>query len=326
MYICQGKRQYLFKFIYQGKQEMAIDQINNYIRLIDEHHGNKTGNIYINILKNEFIMLNEEIVIPKIPVSKLSYTEALPIVQTIIPIIPQFLLGHTLLEERQPPHELHSLHFVRLLEGRCINFYHVLRLDFKFGGDSSSIIEQGNNDYYPVYRTGRLYYKSRLVPTLKDHSTPITPIKLIQSITTESDQYFHTYAIFDDIDTSQQTNEFIQTLPDIFPIQATLYPFIVMDYYTACMNVPNPVPDELNRACTIFEPLFFIIASHFIPIDGISPIDTIASTFSGLLEIQDNKFIPTPNLIQMSKEYFSRYSLSRDEQCMLKGWWQLVIA
>lgn len=305
---------------------MAINQINNYIRLIDEHNVNKTGNIYINILKNEFIMLDEEIIIPRIPVSKLSYNEALPIVQTIIPIIPQFLLGHTLLEERQPPHELHSLHFIKVLEGSCINFYHVLRLDFKFGGDSSSIIEQGNNDYYPVYRTGRLYYKSRLVPTLKDFSDPITSIKLIQSITTESDQYFHTYAIFDDIDTSRQTNEFIQTLPDIFSIPATLYPFIVMDYYTACMNVPNPVPDELNRAVTIFEPLFFIIASRFLNVDIISPIDVLEASFSGLLEIQDNKFSPTPDLIQLSKEYFKRYSLSRDEQCMLKGWWQLVIA
>lgn len=305
---------------------MAISQINNYIRLIDEHNVNKTGNIYINILKNEFIMLKENIVIPKIPVAKLSYTEALPIVQTIIPIISQFLLSHTLLADRQPPHELHSLHFIRLLEGKCINFYHVLRLDFKFGGDSSTILEPGNNDYYPVYRTNRLYYKSRLVPTSKDHPTPITPIKLIQSITTESDQYFHTYAIFDDIDTSQQTNEFIKTLPDIFSIPATLYPFIIMDYYTACMNVPNPVPDELNRACTIFEPLFFIIASRFLSIDVISPMNEIASTFSGLLEINDNKVIPTPNLIKMSKEYFNRYSLSRDEQCMLKGWWQLVIA
>ncbi|MEJ5361352.1 MAG: hypothetical protein WHV26_04755 [Spirochaetota bacterium] len=304
---------------------MAVNQINNYIRLIDAHNVNKTGNIYINILKNEFIMLNEEIIIPKIPVSKLSYNEALPIAQTIIPLIPLFLLGHILLEERQPAHELHSLHFVRLLEGRCTNFYHVLRLDFKFGGDSSTILESGNNDFYPSYRTSRLYYKSRLVPTLKDPSTPITPIKLIQSITTESDQYFHTYAIFDDIDTSDITSKFIKTLPDIFSIPFNLYPFIVMDYYTACMNIPNPVPPELERAVTTFEPLFFIIASHFIPIDSIISLNDLEDNFSELIEIKNHELVPTPNLIQLSREYFNRYSLTRDEQCMLKGWWQLVI-
>lgn len=305
---------------------MEINTINNYIRLIDAQTVNKTGNIYINILKNEFIILNEEIVIPKIPVSQLSYSEALPIVKTIIPLIPQFLLGHIVLQERQPSHELHSLHFIRLLEGRCINFYHVLRLDFKFGGDSSAILEPGNNDYYPSYRTNRLYYKSRLVPALKDNSTPITPIRLVQSITTESDQYFHTYAMFDDIDTSRQTNEFIQALPDIFSVPSTLYPFIVTDYYTACMNVPNPVPEELRSAVTIFEPLFFIIASHFIPVAEIFPIDKLKARFPDLLEIKDDKLIPTPNLVGVFREYFSRYALSRDEQCMLKGWWQLAIS
>jgi len=309
-----------------GEVGMALNQINNYIRLIDAQNANKTGNIYISVLKNEFIMLNEEISIPKIPVSKLSYIEALPIAQTIIPLIPLFLFGHTLLEERQPAHELHSLHFIRLLEGRCINFYHVLRVDFKFGGDSSAILEPGNNDYYPSYRTNRLYYKSRLVPTFKDPSMPITPIKLIQSITTESDQYFHTYAMFDDIDTSNITNEFIKTLPDIFSIPSNLYSFIVMDYYTACMNIPNPIPLELDRAVIIFEPLFFIIASHFIPIDSIISLHELEAHFPELIAIKDQKLVPTPNLIQMAKEYFNRYSLTRDEQCMLKGWWQLVIA
>jgi len=305
---------------------MAVNQINNYIRLIDPQNVNKTGNIYINILKNEFIMLNEEIIIPKIPVSKLSYNEALPIAQTIIPLIPLFLLGHTLLEERQPAHELHSLHFIRLLEGKCINFYHVLRLDFKFGGDSSTILEPGNNDFYPSYRTNRLYYKSRLVPTCKDSSPPITPIKLIQSITTESDQYFHTYAMFDDIDTSNITNEFIQTLPNIFSIPSSLYPFIVMDYYTACMNIPSPVPLELDRAIAIFEPLFFIIASHFIPIDSMISLNELEANFSERIEIKGQELVPASNLIQMASDYFNRYSLTRDEQCMLKGWWQLVIA
>ncbi len=304
---------------------MAVTRINNYIRLIDAHNVNKTENIYINILKNEFIMLNEEIIIPKIPVSKLSYNEALPIVQTIIPLIPQFLLRHTLLEDRQPAHELHSLHFVSLLEGRCINFYHVLRLDFKFGGDSSAILEPGNNDFYSSYKTNRLYYKSRLVPTFKDPSPPITPIKLIQSITTESDQYFHTYAMFDDIDTSDITNEFIKTLPNIFSIPSNLYPFVVMDYYTACLNIPNPVSPELNRAVTTFEPLFFIIASRFIPVDSIIALLDLEDNFSELIEIKNHEFVPTPNLIQLSSEYFNRYSLTRDEQCMLKGWWQLVI-
>ncbi len=303
---------------------MSPDQINNLIRHIDAHHSNKTGNIYINILKNEFIMLNEEIIIPKIPVSQLSYTEALPIVQRIIPLIPEFLIGHTLLQERQPSHELHNLHFIRVLEGTCINFYHVLRLDFKFGGDSSTIIEPGNNDYYPSYRTNRLYYKSRLVPALKESSPPITPIKLIQSITTESDQYFHTYAIFDDIDTSHITEEFIHTLPDIFPIPAHLYPFIVMDYYTACLNVINPVPEELNRAVTIFEPLFFIIASRFVPVESFIPPSELEANFPDFLEIDANMLRASDTLISLAKEYFSSYSLNRDDQCMLKGWWQIV--
>ncbi|MCX8123940.1 MAG: hypothetical protein N3F66_07215 [Spirochaetes bacterium] len=304
---------------------MSVSRINHSIHHIDPNSKNQTGNIYINILKNEFIMLNKEIIIPKIPVSHLSYDDAFPIVQTIIPFIPLFLLHHTLLNERNPQHELHSLHFATLLEGTLINFYHVLRIDFKFGGDSSTIIEPGNNDYYPSYRTSRLYYKSRLVPTLKIPSPPITPIKLIQSITTESDQYFHTYAMFDDIDTSHITNKFITMLPDIFSIPAHLYPFIVMDYYTACMNIPNPLPEELTTAITIFEPLFLVIASRCIPIESIIQIKDVIQSFPELLEIKDQEFIPTNNLIHIAKEYFGRYSLSRDEQCMVKGWWQIGI-
>jgi len=305
---------------------MSTTVINNMLNAIPSNAANKTGGMYINIVKNEFIILDNEIKIPRIPVTSLSYNDALTFIPDIIPLIPAFLYNHILLQQRHPANELHSLHFVSLLQGRLVNFYHILRIDFKFGGDSSSIIEPGSNDYYPSYTTNRLYYKSRLIPTLQYSPEPIIPMKLIQSITTESDQFFHTYALFDDIDTSKITRELNTLLPDIDAIPESLYPFVVFDYYTACMNVIYPDSHELAWAIAVYEPLFFIIASHYIDLNTIIPYHAIKKAFPDFFHTASDTLMPEDILLNIFQTYFKRFSFSRDEQCMLKGWWQFVIA
>ncbi|HQL42978.1 MAG TPA: hypothetical protein PL073_03705, partial [Spirochaetota bacterium] len=181
------------------------------------------------------------------------------------------------------------------------------------------------NDYYPSYTTNRLYYKSRLIPTLQYSPEPIIPIKLIQSITTESDQFFHTYALFDDVDTTKVTHE-LNTLLHAFTIPENLYPFVVFDYYTACINIVYPDSHELTWAMAVYEPLFLIIASHYIDLNAIIPYHAIKKAFPDFFTIVNDKLIPEDNLLNMIQTYFKRFSFSRDEQCMLKGWWQFVIA
>jgi hypothetical protein len=304
---------------------MSTTVINSMLNAIPSNAANKTGGIYINIVKNEFIILDNEINIPRIAVPSLPYDDALTFMPSIVSLIPAFLYNHILLQQRNPANELHSLHFASLLEGKLLHFYHILRIDFKFGGDSSSVIQPGSNDYYPSYTTNRLYYKSRLIPTLQYSPEPIIPIKLIQSITTESDQFFHTYALFDDVDTAKITHE-LNTLLHAFTIPENLYPFVVFDYYTACMNIVYPDSHELAWAIGVYEPLFLIIASHYIDLNAIIPYHAIKKAFPDFFTIVNDKLIPEDNLLNMIQTYFKRFSFSRDEQCMLKGWWQFVIA
>ena len=50
-----------------------VDEIQNILRSLDSNQKNKTGNLYLNQIGNEFITFKEKIEIPKIPVKELDY-------------------------------------------------------------------------------------------------------------------------------------------------------------------------------------------------------------------------------------------------------------
>ena len=305
----------------------AVDKINSIISNIDSNSKNRTETVYLNRVKEEFITFDDIITIPQIPVKELSYELAAGIVEDISEVIPEFLYGHRLLEKRQPPSDVHSLHFMRVLEGKVLDFAHMLRVHLQFGGDTSAIIRRGTSDVYPSFITNRVYYTSRLVPRKKEAAdgAAVDSLRLKERLVTESDQYFHTFAIFEDMDTSGMTQKLLENIPaDVFGVSTGLYPFLVFDYFTACMNILYPSAPAIERAANMFEPLFFIVAGGFVPPENLAPGIDLAEAFDGRLVVTGDSVAPTKRFSDELRRHFSGIRVEKDDELAIKGWWRFV--
>ncbi|MBN2039227.1 MAG: hypothetical protein JW864_04240 [Spirochaetes bacterium] len=307
----------------------AIKSINKALAGLTESHRNPAGSIFLNAVKNEFIRFNAEIQIPGIPVKELYYDLAFNIIKEIIKYIPEFLQGHTLLEKRKPASEQHSLHFIKHLKGTLLDFIHILKIDLKFSGDSDNITEKGDSNNYPAYKTDRFYYKSRLIPVISikknRYIEDFSSAKLFDITYIESDKRFFTSVIFDDIDTGRISGEIKTKIdPGIFRISQDLYPFIVYDYNTACLNILYPEKNEIEKSVLLFEPVFLSLYSKYKDINELIKISNILNTFDDSLKGNKTLNLKKPHIEKLSK-YFSRFSTHRDDDLMLKSWWKINI-
>ncbi|MFW5862591.1 MAG: hypothetical protein ACOCWZ_10080 [Spirochaetota bacterium] len=305
----------------------AAKRINKILEKIDADRVNRTGDIYLNRVKETFITFDDIVTIPRIPVKELPLDMAAGIMEDISGIIPEFMRNHVLLEKRQPPSEVHSIHLVQRIQGKILDFYHIFRIHLQFGGDTSAIVRQGTSDLYPSFITNRVYYTSRLVPGKKegDSGTTVDSFKLKDRLKTESDQHFHTFAIFDDVETGSLTRQLLAGVPDdIFQVSTALYPFVVFDYFTACMNILYPTQAAIEQAADIFEPLFFVVAGGFVPPGTLAPGDDLSEVFSGRVEMAEDQVRATPGFTDQLREYFSGLRVERDDELAVKGWWRFV--
>ena len=305
----------------------SLDAIQESIDSISPGSANRTGHTCINVIHNEFIFIEGSMEIPHIPVKELDMASSASIVEALASFIPEYLSGHKIPEKRIPSADQHMLHFTRRFPGKIMDFNHIFKADLKFAGDPSGIIEKGNPDFYPSFLTDRIYYKSRLIPESSlhrgDDSGPVDPVRIHDTRVVESDQFFHTFAMFEDLNERELTGKFYEHLDrELFGISPELYPFVVYDYFTACFNVLNPVQKEIEAAVSVFEPLFLYLYSRFHNIKKITTAEAVESAFGDLLSFEGPQLEMTDHFRERLKEYFSRWKLVHDDEMMLRGWWR----
>ncbi len=307
-----------------------VQKIQKMLKALDAGGTNRTDDIYINVVRNEFITFPDRILIPKIPVKELPYDLSVAIVKMMTELCPEFLFGHELLEGRIPPSEQHSLHFAKWIPGHVIDFIHLLKVDFRFGGDSSNIENRGDSDNYPSYYTNRFYYKSLLIPTTGisgDGLNAFQSMRLFDTTRVDSDQYFHTFAVFEEVNRKELTKEILSKIDRrIFTISPDLYPFIVYDYFTACLNVLYPTPHEITRAAELYEPVFIAVLSTFKTIEDMIDGERIREHFHRELSGEGAIFHLREPFLDQLAEYFHRFSIVRDDELALKEWWRIDVA
>lgn len=304
----------------------SIDKIQTALSSINPQTTNITSEICLNVINNEFIIIDDVFTVPKIPVSELDYQIAEGIVNSAINHVPEFLINHKLLFKRKPSSEQHYLHFIQPLKGKHIYFLHIFKLNMEFSGNPETIIEQGDNDTYPSFKTNRYYYKSKLIPvnsTLKkdDSIIDFTTIRLVQKEKHETDQYFHTFAVFDETDTKKNSFELSQLAGlDRYKVSLKLYPFISYDYFTAVFNILYPTQEEIDTVIKIFEPIFIFIFSKSFNWKDLIKEESLYENFSKSLSIENDQLVITDSFRKKMDSYFGRFSLFRDDELALKGW------
>ncbi|HOP30892.1 MAG TPA: hypothetical protein P5120_13570 [Spirochaetota bacterium] len=282
---------------------------------------NSITGIFIDETLSEFYQLNSEIIIPHLPVKEIDLKNSHELAGLLIPRIPEYFTLHTFLEKRKPSSEQHSLHFIRHVEGTVVDFVHIIRFDFRFSGRRGRIIDKGDSEKYPSYAADMLYFKSHLVPVYKGSDPDeLVSVRLKESIEIESDKRLFTSVIFDEYSSREISIELSRRAgADIFSVPLKIYPFINYEYFTACLNIPDPSPERIAASVQIFEPLFIYIYFNYRTSNDIIDIESV-NRFADSIEIVDDKVSLKPQFLLDLKDYFSSYTLSTDDELLLKGW------
>lgn len=243
--------------------------IDTLVSGIDMSARNTCGSVFINAVKNEVLDLNRLIDIPRIPVGRISYQMIASSVSELCSIIPEYLIGHTLLPLQKPPSETHFLHFVRLVKGIKRDFVHLLKLDFRFTSEMGTNYHDGTADFYPSYKVGMIPYRSLLVPV---DEVQITDSRITDFIAPRinleewvgGDIHSLTHTIFDEFDPTPINEKIADSAGrDLFPFSIRLYPVLSYCYFSVCLSIPCPFAEELTAAVRIFEPMCEKIIGSF---------------------------------------------------------------
>jgi len=301
----------------------VIPGITGILGSVNKEIGNAVNGVFIDETLREFFSLKEHVFIPAIPVSSIGHNNALEIIRTIAQVIPGFLAGHAYMEKRNPASEEHSIHMISPVKGKIVDFVHMLRLDFKFSTHSGTIVKPGGSATFPSYNTDRIYFRSRLVPVSKGSATADPDfIRLKGSVRVEAEdshKRLFTSVLFDDFSSREISIELSRKAGDIFKIPVPIYPMVVYDYFTSCLNVPDPTHNRIEEAAMVFEPLFIYLYSD-VSGSGHALVQEGLDIWSDCLEIKSGSIVMRPAYLEKLEKYFSCYSLYADDELMLKGW------
>jgi hypothetical protein len=303
-----------------SSEKTPVVKINRLIGSLGGSEKNKISGIFLNETLMEFILLENSLTIPPMPVGELDYRIGAEIAEKLISVIPEYLFQHTLLEKRKPSSEQHSLQFIKAIPGRLVDFVHVLRFDFKLSGGDGIITGKGSNNSFPQYSTEKIRYKSRLVPVIKG-SDPglIDSVRIKSQLEVDSDGKRFTSVFFDEYSTAEISIDFsLKAGSGIFSVPAKIYPFISYDYFTACLNIPDPEIMKIEKGVSVYEPLFLFLYYQYrernFDIDK-SSLDV----WKDYLNVSGPEVTISEQYKDILKDFFSCYTLYRDDDLLLKG-------
>ncbi len=310
-----------------NSDKSPVSKIDHLVSIINGKEKNKISGIFLDESLLEFYSLIDKIFIPPIPVGELEYTAGVEITDGLVSVIPEYLYGHMLLEKRKPSSEQHSLQFIKSIPGKLVDFVHILRFDFKLAGGYGIIAGKGDNRTFPGYQTDRIRYKSRLVPVIKG-SNPllIDSLRLKSQLEVDTDGKRFTSVFFDEFSTTEISIDFsMKSGYDIYSIPPKIYQYIPYDYFTACMNIPDPTTSKLKSGAELFEPLFFYLYFQYRERNHEIEEKQLA-VWGDYLELTESGVVQKPLLQERLRDFFSHYTLYRDEEMMLKGLRQISIS
>lgn len=310
-----------------GMSRSPVETINSMISGIGDKERNRINGVFLDETLMEFYQLADAMPVPPVPVSELDYTTGIEIVKSLILLIPEYLRGHSLLEKRKPSSEQHSLQFFKPVIGKIIDFVHILRFDFKLTGSDGRISGRGDNRTFPQYNTDRIRFRSRLVPVAKGSDpSHIDSLRMKSRLEVDTDGKRFTSVFFDEFSTSEISIDFSSKAgTDIYSVPLKIYQFIAYDYFTACLNIPDPLYTRLDSSAAIFEPLFFYLYFKYRERNHEIAIKELAD-WNRYLNLTETGVEQKILLHDQLKDNFSRYTIYRDDDLLLKGLRKILIS
>jgi len=284
---------------------------------------NTSGEVLLNERKNEFYKFKSSIEVPRISVNGISREQKIMLSERICGIIPEFLDNYSVILDPKPAAETLFIHFAKKYKGKLFDFIHLFKIDFKFSGNPDSMLEKGDNFYYPSYRTDRFYYKSYILPVYpsEDDISEFRTIPLFKEVSHKSqDEGFFTYALFDDIDIEIYDKIIADSLGDFtFSLPQGIFRFIRYAYFTAAFTLLDPFALKLREGIDLFEVIFVRLMKD-------NDVDVAVDTdvFSESIFTKNGRLFFTESFINKFNTYINRYSLITNEDYLLLNSWKKI--
>lgn len=276
--------------------------------------------MFLNEVLIPLYRLEDTIEIPRLHVKGIQRDETEQLGSLIQKALPSFLVEHSLHENVYPAAREYSVQFSRRLEGVVVDIIHLFTVDLRFSGNSSTAIEKGSTEFYPSYMTNRIYASSELVPVVKNSDFPQGIARISSGDIHQSDQYFHTFAIFDELDRREETAKILENIGiDEFPVSTKLYPFFEYNYMTAIMREPFPEEDRLKESLRVFEPVFLRILATLTHDSRL--LDQYCLHTQD--DFTDDKKNLSSELVEKLQKHMAEIAITRDDELALKRWWSV---
>jgi hypothetical protein len=145
--------------------------------------------IYIDNLHSPYILLDKEYLMPSVSNFNLNTNECTELSEIYSQLIPELLIGNSLLPEPKPKREHSKLCYADSFNWMGGTFIFLLKIEVSYLGGSSKnkIVKPATQSNYPSYYTDRIYFSTRIF-AVQDitHSdgnlSDFTPISLKESL------------------------------------------------------------------------------------------------------------------------------------------------
>jgi hypothetical protein len=309
-------------------QSVKTEIIDRILKEIGSSMTNRCGSIIINELKRELLLLKEPLLVPSIHVSGLDYPELSGVAEKLAGIMPEYLAGHTLLANQKPPVECHTMQFVKLLHGRFTDYIHMFKIDLRFSSGTGTQKGAGDSDHFPPFEAEGLVVGSHIIPVTEVKYADgaildFAPLRIIGKESVEgSDSKIMVHTFFDDFDPTEINEKIWGSLDSsIFPFSPKIYPFVSYSYFSACLNLPDPVASALDKSVRFYEAMLVKLLFVFGRLEG-EVSDRIDQEY---ISFRDGVPYFTEKFTKEGTEFFSRYSVYQNDEFMMKRWRRLDV-
>ena len=307
-----------------GATEEIADIIKNC-----ENMKNRSTTLIINEVKNIYVFFDEMVEVPRMSVKKIEYNEIINFLRDVSIIVPEYFSGFSLLQIQKPIAECHHLQFVKKVTSGEKDFIHMIKIDLRFSSDMGTNYRGGTADFYPSYETNHLLFSSVLIPVISieyngDEIVDFVPTRIFGKESVLSDmKMFLGHTLFDEFDPTVINEAISKEIPQsILPFSLRVYPFFTYDYFTICMNIPDPKSAKIQSGADIFAPFFEKASSMIVTKD----FSNAVQRYPEYLTASGSGVDFTNAFISQATNYLAKYSLFQDEPLALKRWRRLDVA
>lgn len=247
--------------------EEAVE-LNQHIRYLPER-GTLEKQLFVDTFRHPYVKFKESFHWPSITTTELQRDEVERILEIIIPRIPEFIRGTSIMAQSRPTRHSNQLHFIREFQVDTQKYAYHFRISAEYmgGAETDEVRVPHAQGRSPEVKTDRIYFSSRIIPVTfirKFQGSPIDfePFQVKDAIfkiyPEDMEREFTSTILFDEVDFTEVNKRFTE-LYSYHNAQwkpGRLFNPFVIDHLTLTLNLIYPDYRVLDKILVPFHKVF----------------------------------------------------------------------